>query len=732
MGKWGAIACAAWCLIALAIVGVRLHSGRAIDTDIQALLPAQRADPVLSAAMTSAGQAAASRVAILASSEKPGRAAMAAKALEAALIQSGVFAPDRDEGDGIGRWLFANRFALLCEEKPQDFDGAAAARQSLALIFAPIVPFNAHLLRQDPFLRTLSLSQCLAPNRGKLAADSALVSGRLTASAFRLDVQDRLLAALRAWQRAWPDVAIARAGAVFHAEFGARQAKGEIGLIGMASLALVLVGLFFVFRRPQAVLGVLAVTAAGAIGSLGAALLVFPRVHVLVFVFGSALIGVTSDYALHYLATGPQTGWAPAKERVRLVSRPLFGCMISTALGFGAMAAFGIPLFQQVAVFSIAGLATAWAFTLTVLPLMDPPPKNQARLMRWWEGLEGVFTRWKWSRIGVCLAGLLVLGACIWGSARYRTLDDVRQFQQGSAALKAEEARLRAAIGYSLSPSFLLSRGESADAARAREEAALAGFSPMARGDVLAASRFDPSKARRAANEAALQERLFAPFLAQRQQLLGLGNAPPDAPLAAKSLAPLPRFVAELGGSAGGQYYVIAPLGPRAERETIQVEGAKIVNPAALYSQAFTGFRGLIGIAMALAFAICGAMLVILYRSVRALSILLAPLIGVLLAIALPSGLGLPASFFSMAALFVVLGAGIDHSVFQFEAAHTPGPKIELPVFLDAATTILSMGMLGLSNSYPVQVFGIAVAFGVGAAYLFSAIAGRFGSKRGI
>lgn len=727
MGRWGAIACAAWCLIALAVVGLRLHSGRAIDTDIQALLPAKSADPVLAAAMTSAGQAGASRMAILVSSAEPGRAKMAARALETALTQSGVYAPDRDDGAGIGRWLFANRHALLCEARAQDFDGPAVARQSLALIFAPIAPFSAQLLRQDPFLLTLRLSQCLAPNQNRLPEDSALVSGRLTASAFRLDVQDRLLAALKAWQRAWPDLAIARAGAVFHAEFGARQAKREIGLIGTASLALVLIGLYFVFRRPQAVLGVLAVTGAGAIGSLGAALLVFPKVHVLVFVFGSALIGVTSDYALHYLATGPQTGWAPAKERVRLVFRPLLGCMISTALGFAAMAAFGIPLFQQVAVFSIAGLASAWAFTLTLLPLMDPPPKNRARLVRWWEGLEGLCTRWKWSRIGAGLAGILVIGACAFGFARLRTLDDVRQFQQGSAALKAQEARLRAAIGYSPSPSFLLSQGESADGARAREEAALARFSPMARGDVLAASRFDPSMARRAANEAALQQGLFAPFLAQRQQLLGLG----DAPRAAESPASLPRFVAELGGSANGHHYLIAPLGPHAEREAIDVEGAKIINPAALYSQAFAGFRGLVGIALALAFVICGAMLVMLYRSVRALSILLAPLIGVLLAIALPSGLGLPVSFFSMAALFVVLGAGIDHSVFQFEAAFTPGPKIELPVFLDAATTILSMGMLGLSTSYPVQVFGIAIAFGVSAAYAFSAIAGQFASKRG-
>ena len=119
------------------------------------------------------------------------------------------------------------------------------------------------------------------------------------------------MSAFNAWRARWPDVEVARAGAVFFAENGASQARNEIGLIGGVSAIAILALLFVCFRRPEAIFGTLAVTAAGAAGSLAAALLVFPSVHVLVFVFGSALIGVTSDYALHYLATGPQTGWAP-------------------------------------------------------------------------------------------------------------------------------------------------------------------------------------------------------------------------------------------------------------------------------------------------------------------------------------------------------------------------------------------------------------------------------------
>jgi predicted exporter len=80
-----------------------------------------------------------------------------------------------------------------------------------------------------------------------------------------------------------------------------------------------------------------------------------------------------------------------------------------------------------------------------------------------------------------------------------------------------------------------------------------------------------------------------------------------------------------------------------------------------------------------------------------------------------------------VAALFVVIGAGVDHSVFQYEAARTHGASIDLAVFLSAATTIASMGLLGLSSAYPVRIFGIAVAVGVTAAYVFSFIAAHIG-----
>ncbi|MET0182282.1 MAG: hypothetical protein ABW199_05295 [Caulobacterales bacterium] len=721
MKRWGAILVAVWLVFASAVIGVRVMNGRAFDTDIQSLLPSDALEPVIRAAMRDAGDAAARRVAVLISADEPMQAMDAGADLERRLAESGVFQADRADGEAMGRWLFANRNELLCEFDPAQFDGDAAARRALAMIYAPTAPISGELLRNDPFLRTLTLSQCLAPAVGGEIGDATLVSGRLTESAFRLDTQDKFGAVLEEWRAHWPNVKVARAGAVFHAEAGSQQAQREVSLIGGVSLAAITLLMIFCFLRAEALAGTMAVTAASAIGSLGAALLIFPTVHVLVFVFGSALIGITSDYAVHYLATGPQSKWEPLANRVKHVKRPLIVCAAATSIGFASLVFFNVPIFTQVAVFSVAGVLTALAFTLTLLPLMDIRARNPEKVAAWWAKVEAPLAKIKWTKARLIIASVVLVLAVIAGAMRFSTLDDVRQFQPRSPVLTAEEAEVRAATGYGATPKFLLSFGANPDEARRREETSLAALPLEAARDVLATSRFDPSAERRAQNKAALEQRLYGPHLAAQAAQIGIDLA--DAPVTISMERP--KVIAALAGAAGDVAYLVAPLGPVAENAAELVPDATVVDPAARYSRAFAAYRGYATWAFLAAFAVCAGVILLIYRTPHALSILAGPAIGVIAAVAVPAAFGVPVSFFTVIALFVVIGTGIDHSVFQWEAAESGGEPMELAVFIAALTTVLSMGLLGLSGTYPVRAFGLAVAAGVTVGYVFSFIPAR-------
>ncbi|MBL8558188.1 MAG: MMPL family transporter [Hyphomonadaceae bacterium] len=717
--------CVLWCLAATGIVAWRLQQTPApIDTDIQSMLPDSDSDPVLRAAMLRAGEAASGRIALLVAAPDPANAEAAGAALRGALDNAKVFVADSADAESTGRWLFANRNELLCEADPAQFDDAAAdrtARSALAALYSPIAPVNGDMLAADPFLLTLRLSQCLSPVPAGVPADATLISGRLTASAFRLDTQAAVTTIVEDWRAAWEPkgVTLQRAGAIFHAAAAADRAKTEVAIIGGVGGIGVILLFWLAYRRFKAVLIAVSCVYVGLVGGLAAALLVFPSVHIMVFVFGATLIGVVSDYAVHFLSTGPATRWAGAAHRLKLIGRPITVSMITTTLAFAAMALFHAPLFAQVAVFATAGLVTAWAFVLAVLPRIDTTPRNSDALAAHWRRLEDLRSRIIVSPALSGACAVAILGAVAWGGLHLTYLDDPRAFQPKEAALLAEERVIRAVGESTFAPAFLLSEGNSAAEARAVEEAALA---RLDRSDILATSRFDPSPARRAENAVRIEAHLLEPRLAGQLAAVGLDPSTVDA-RRSDAVEP-PRWLEAWRGATSGRHYLVAPILADGVQDVALPPGARLVTPADHYATTFRAYRGFATGALLAAMAAAGLILLAAYRRLAALAILVAPLAGVTAGLAIPAAFGEPISFFSLVAALVLLGVGVDYSAFQWEAGRDGDGRedrwtaVALPI--DAATTALSMGLLMFSATQPLRNFGLTIAIGVAAALIFS------------
>lgn len=728
------------CIVAAVFIAVRLLGGGALDTDIQSLLPAKALKPPIREAMVQAGAAASSRVAMLVSAPTPEKAEVAANDLAKRLKDSGVFVDAAVDGEQTARWMFANRNQLRCEPNPADFDAESAVQSSLVQLYSPVAPVSGEMLQRDPFLLTLRLTGCLLPTTGFGAASedgSILITGRLTGSAFKLDTQASFTQVVEAWRETHKSdgVKIARAGAAFHAEDGARHAKKDISTVGVASTLGIVLLLLVVFRRFRALPVTLLVVGAGYLGSLVAVFAVFPTVHMLTFVFGSAFVGVTADYAIYYLSTGPMTRWQGSDERLRMIFRPVTVCMITSAMGFACLGLFGVPIFSQMAVFAVGGLLSAWACAFLIVPLFDRtvPEGKAERFAGIWTKLETARGKLSWNAWTFAAFLLLFTAGVAWAITHFSTLDDVRKFQPRSPVLVAEEEAVRKASGIGFSPNFLLSWGKTADAAKAREAAVLAALPPEARGGILAPGRFDPPATERAATEARIKDSLITPRLPERAALLGIpvaGFKPFDAPRDVK----LPGWIASLGGESEHLSYLIAPVpeasAPAVIDATKGLTDAAYVDPAGAYSEAFGSYRRMAGFAGLAAFVVIGLVLLAIYRRLSALSVLIAPAMGVAGGIIAASATGTPMSFFSLMGAFVVVGTGADYSILRYEAAiGKRSPLAGLPILITALTAILSMGLLSLSSTYPVRAFGIAVAAGLAISYGLSFIAAYFGGR---
>ncbi|HEX7775986.1 MAG TPA: hypothetical protein VF449_05610, partial [Parvibaculum sp.] len=314
------------------------------------------------------------------------------------------------------------------------------------------------------------------------------------------------------------------------------------------------------------------------------------------------------------------------------------------------------------------------------------------------------------------LAGLIVAAAALVvlaGYGRGGVLDDVRRFQAPSPVLAAEEQHIRVLTGFATSGAFYLVRGASADEAIAHEEALLAALGRAGvEGDVAwAASRLDPSPAERAANAVLLENRLIGPRLPGLLRALGAGNA--RAYDAAESEAPsLPDFVASLRGRTGGVFWSIVPV---AGVPAAPVGGGdwQFVEPAARYSALLEKYRKLATLGLVGAALFTGLMLLAVYRRFSALKIMLPTVIAMLATPAITTLCGLPFSFFSAMGLFLVVGAGVDYAIFQWEHPSEAGRWTRVGIVLAALMTCISVGLLGLSSVLPVKSLGVTVAIGI-------------------
>ena len=102
-------------------------------------------------------------------------------------------------------------------------------------------------------------------------------------------------------------------------------------------------------------------------------------------------------------------------------------------------------------------------------------------------------------------------------------------------------------------------------------------------------------------------------------------------------------------------------------------------------------------------------------------------LIGGCAGIAITAISGTPLNLFNLLALILILGIGIDYSLFFAELKPTDNNHHRrstlLAITLSALTTVLSFGLLALSATQAIHSFGITVLTGIIIAWLLAPLA---------
>ena len=658
---------------------------------------------------------------------------------------------DADSQQAWGDFFWQHRNGLIDPETRARLQngGAAQAQWILSQLYSAFSGVSGKELQNDPLMLMRGSQLAMAKNGQRLRLmDGWLVTqdrdgrywyllhGELSGSSFDMQQTHRLVTTLSALESELkarhPQAQLLSRGTVFYSDYASQQAKQDISTLGTATILGVVLLILLTFRSLRPLLLCLVSIAIGALAGTVVTLLAFGELHLMTLVMSMSIIGISADYTLYYLTERMVHGAeASPWQSLAKVRTALLLALLTTVAAYLIMMLAPFPAIRQMSVFSAVGLS---ASCLTVifwhpwlcrgLPVRPIPAR-------------GLMLRWlaAWRRNRKLSVGLPVALAIfsLAGLAALRVDDDISQLQALPQHILAQEKAITALTGQPVDQKWFVVYGSSAQQTLERLEGFIPALEQAKERGWISGYRTIPlnSLARQQQDLKALKT--AAPAIAQALGSAGITMVDPD-------LNPMPVTVDNWLSSPAsegwrllwltlpnGESGVLIPAEGVKESAALDALSKKQPGVAwldrkhsfdalfALYRHILTGLLG-----VALAVIACGAIARLGWR--KGVISLVPSLLSLGCGLAVLALSGHPLNLFSLLALVLVLGIGINYTLFFSNPRGTPLTSL-LAITLAMLTTLLTLGMLVFSGTQAISSFGIVLVSGIFTAFLLSPLA---------
>ncbi|PTC03904.1 hypothetical protein C9980_16620 [Vibrio mediterranei] len=731
-----------------------------IETDILKLLPVNQQNPIAESAFNKVTASMSDKVVFVLStdgnSKEHSSLFNAANAFANQLKDSPYFASvtakiSQDQQKQWAQYYFQHRWQQLTKDQRERLttNPSAQTQQVIQAIYNPFSGVTGSELENDPFLlfrdylsQVSHSSSAFQLLNGFLTTEYQgktylLVTAELNDSPYSMKAQ-KAVPDIEHWQQQLKhkfDVDVAHTGVLFYADFGTRSAKSEISTIGVFSLVGVVLLIVLVFRSVVPLALALLSVSMGLLVALAVTTAIFGQVHLFSLVFGASLIGVSIDYAFHFLTDRLAAGnnWNSLKGLQHIFVAITFG-LLTSLIGYLGLLIAPFPGLQQLALFSAIGLISAYVTVVAWYPILAKTPSQPRalpgqKLSQLWLGYWQNRSVW----LGLPLV-VLLLSAIAVTKVRYN--DDIHQLQAMPADLKQQESTISGLTGMQSSQQMLVITAQNNEALMQTLESLEPQLDSWQDNHVITGyqslSRYLPSQQRQAQDFELIQN-LYADQAEPLKAALQISQLPPMAkqPQLITLTDYLKQAVSEpvrflYLGDIEGKVASVILLKDVSSAESIkqlahQHNNITYLNKAEEVSDLFAQYRVKIMELLGFAIATIATVLVWRYGLAHSIRILLPSLIACVAGLAVTVLSGGELNLFNLLALILIIGIGIDYTLFFAEQQRCQSTL--LAITLSAITTLLSFGLLSLSQTHAIHSFGITVLVGIFVAWLLSPLA---------
>lgn len=737
------------------------------ETDILSLLPRIHRDPVAEKALRSQAQAVSAKVMVVVRSPEARSAESTASRVADEMRASGLFerVDARISSDDLKPLLdmFMSHPFQLVGSGVTGGDGTTLLERAKERAFAPDGVQWLHTVTTDPLLLFPVYLKPLLSGGGRFTvangfihvdtpeSRNVLITAQVRGAAYERHIQKNVANFLEKLS-ATPPTSLLASGIILFANDSAQRTQTEVSVISAVTMVAVTALLALVFRSMWVVLVIAGCNASSFIASLYATNTITQEwhghaIHLITLGFGSCLLGVAVDYAIHFFVAHRTTSSGSTQHTVRRISSGIALGFITTVIGFLGIAFSPFPGLQQLALFCIIGLTFAIASVCLIVPLVAGAPRLDTRLQR----LAELCTRIS-SPLCTRITVAAVILLAIIGLPRLQTIDDIRTLNTPSPHVLQTQKEIAQLVGFADGGTVIVVEGATEEDVLQKEEHLKVRLDSLIKERKLesfrAMSDLVPSRKRQREHYQS-----YAAALKSSPEALSHYAAELHLPDAASSLLRsislnepqnflVPADCLQSGAcrtvehlwhpdQSGPSVSTISLDGFRGDPLTL-VEGiphVRVVNHAQAISHALRLYRTSATTTTLTFYGLVLALLVARYGLRHSWRVAAPALCGGIAALSSIGLAGVPLNVFSVFALLVLLGVAIDYGIFfaeDTEASHATG----LAVLISTVTTILSFGALAFSSTPALQSFGVVLSVGVFFAALLAPLAQHRAARR--
>lgn len=480
-------------------------------------------------------------------------------------------------------------------------------------------------------------------------------------------------------------------GPPIHSAIEMQKSTKQINCFSAISVIFSIVLLYVLLRKFWYIIPVIANMAlAFFIGYCG--LQFFPSIHIITFIFATSLIGLSVDYSFHFLST-------PKQWRSKLV-KSMFQAYATTCVCFLPFFFSNLSLLKQVATFTILGLTTVFVNTVVFYPLLEsrkcPNNIQLPKLSR------------KFYIIALIFA---IIG--IGGSNFHTNVTDL--YKPDDAIIEADKLFLD--LSGKAKSKFLLITANNIEEALQKEE--------KIRKEVqfFGVSTIVPSIKSQKANQK-MVEQLFAK---QSDALNNKLNSTQKISFE-KTPALLPEDVQELTDPfiikehRQQRVFLLIPIEENLSFNFSEDVGASIFEPKKCLEEKLNQYEDSVYKSLIISSILMFMLLFFFYRKIFAY--IVPSLLSVFCVLSILNLIGSSIHLFHLLACFIVIGVGIDYTIFNISGLSNKA------VVFSFLSTLVGLGMLFFSSFPVLSSMGFVFGIGLMLSFFFSLCCIRDNSRK--